>query len=112
MQRETTIERLTPKQERFVQEYVDCLNATKAAIAAGYSRRTARQIGYENLTKPYIRRAVARIREAYSRRVDVDRDWVIAEYLAMYYDAREKRRLSAARHCLSSMAEILGLYPQ
>jgi|TARA_B100001971_G_scaffold193972_1_gene199536 phage terminase small subunit len=112
MQRETTIERLTPKQERFVQEYVDCLNATKAAIAAGYSRRTARQIGYENLTKPYIRRAVARIREAYSRRVDIDRDWVIAEYLAMYYDARGKRRLGAARHCLNSMAEILGLYPQ
>ena len=103
---------LTPRQERFVLEYVDRRNATKAAIAAGYSRRTARQIGYENLTKPYIRDAITRVREAYSRRVDIDRDWVIAEYLAMYHDAREKRRLGAARHCLNSMAEILGLYPQ
>lgn len=49
---------LTDKQARFIDEYpVDC-NATAAAIRAGYSRDTARQMGSENLSKPYIRAAV------------------------------------------------------
>lgn len=46
--------KLTPKQERFCAEYPQDLNATKAAIRAGYSRKTARQMGSENLSKPYI----------------------------------------------------------
>lgn len=49
----------TPKQARFIAEYLIDLNATQAAIRAGYSRKTAKQAGYENLTKPYIAAAVA-----------------------------------------------------
>ncbi len=40
---------LTPKQQRFVAEYLVDLNATQAAIRAGYSTKTAQQIGAENL---------------------------------------------------------------
>ncbi len=40
---------LTPKQKRFVAEYLVDLNATAAAIRAGYSKKTAEAIGYENL---------------------------------------------------------------
>ena len=47
--------RLTPKQKRFCDEYLISLNATQAAIKAGYSKKTARNIGNENLTKPDIR---------------------------------------------------------
>ena len=50
--------KLTAKQRRFVQEYLIDLNATQAAIRAGYSRKTAGVIGVENLKKPYIRRAI------------------------------------------------------
>jgi phage terminase small subunit len=50
---------LTPKQRRFVAEYLVDLNATQAAIRAGYSTRTARAQGSENLTKPDIAAAVA-----------------------------------------------------
>lgn len=49
---------LTPKQKRFVEEYLIDLNATQAAIRAGYSPKTARQIGDENLSKPDIREAI------------------------------------------------------
>ena len=45
---------LTPKQQRFVQEYLIDLNATQAAIRAGYSKKTARQAGADNLSKPVI----------------------------------------------------------
>ncbi len=50
--------KLTPKQERFVSEYLIDLNATQAAIRAGYSPKAARQVGCENLTKPDIASAV------------------------------------------------------
>lgn len=45
---------LTAKQQRFCDEYLIDLNATQAAIRAGYSEKTARAIACENLTKPYI----------------------------------------------------------
>lgn len=46
---------MTKKQKRFADEYlIDC-NATQAAIRAGYSAKTARSIGQENLTKPDIK---------------------------------------------------------
>lgn len=48
------IDGLLPKQAAFVAEYLLCGNATKAALAAGYSPKTARKIGAENLTKPDI----------------------------------------------------------
>ena len=46
---------LTKKQQLFCDEYLIDLNATQAAIRAGYSEKTARQIGQENLTKPAIK---------------------------------------------------------
>ncbi len=49
---------LTPKQERFVAEYLIDLNATQAAIRAGYSVKTAKEIGAENLTKPAVKAAI------------------------------------------------------
>ena len=50
---------LSPKQQRFVAEYLVDLNATQAAIRAGYSAKTAKNIGHEHLTKPAIRAALA-----------------------------------------------------
>ena len=47
--------RLTAKQQRFCDEYLIDLNATQAAIRSGYSKKTAKQIGQENLTKPDIK---------------------------------------------------------
>ena len=47
--------KLTEKQKRFCDYYIETGNATEAAIKAGYSQRTARFIGAENLTKPNIK---------------------------------------------------------
>ncbi|MEQ1785135.1 MAG: terminase small subunit [Hyphomonadaceae bacterium] len=49
---------INAKQRRFAQEYVVDFNATRAAERAGYSSRTARQMGAENLSKPVIRKAI------------------------------------------------------
>lgn len=48
-------QKLTQKQQRFVNEYIISGNATQAAIKAGYSKKTARFVGAENLTKPNIK---------------------------------------------------------
>lgn len=47
--------KLTDKQKRFCEEYLIDLNATQAAIRAGYSKKTANRIGTENLSKPVIK---------------------------------------------------------
>lgn len=50
---------LTARQRAFVAAYLDCLNATEAARRAKYSKKTARQIATENLSKPAIAEAIA-----------------------------------------------------
>lgn len=52
------MKKLTKKQQIFVDEYIIDLNGTQAAIRAGYSKKTARQAGTENLSKPSIREAI------------------------------------------------------
>ena len=47
--------RMTAKQKRFCDEYLIDLNATQADIRAGYSKKAARQVGNENMSKPYIK---------------------------------------------------------
>lgn len=69
--------KLTPKQARFVQEYLLDLNATQAAIRAGYSEKTARQVGAENLTKPDVAAALAEAQASRSERTQIDADWVL-----------------------------------
>ncbi|MGN6124878.1 MAG: terminase small subunit [Sphingomonas oligoaromativorans] len=71
--------KLTPKQARFVEEYLVDLNATQAAIRAGYSAKTAGQIGEENLRKPEIAKAIAEAREARSIRTQITQDRVLEE---------------------------------
>ena len=51
---------LTPRQVRFVAEYLVDLNSTQSAIRAGYAPKRADQIGYENLRKPEVAAAVAK----------------------------------------------------
>lgn len=61
---------LTEKQKRFVDYYVETGNATEAAKRAGYSAKTAKQVGQENLTKPYLKAAIdARLKELASARI-------------------------------------------
>jgi phage terminase small subunit len=56
---EASMADLTPKQRAFIDEYLVDLNATQAAIRAGYSPDTAGSIGHENLKKPEIAAAIA-----------------------------------------------------
>lgn len=76
---------LTPRQAAFVSEYLIDLNATQAAIRAGYSERTARATGAENLTKPDIATAIAEAQEARAERLQIDADTVLQEIAKLAY---------------------------
>lgn len=69
--------KLTDKQELFAREYLKDLNATQAAIRAGYSENTARKIGSENLSKPDIAERIAELNAERLERTKVDADYVL-----------------------------------
>lgn len=71
--------KLTEKQQRFVDEYLIDLNATQAAIRAGYSVDSARDIGCENLTKPNIQSSIAKAMAERSKRTGVNQDRIVEE---------------------------------
>ncbi len=81
---------LTARQEQFCREYIIDLNATQAAIRAGYSETTAKETEYENLTKPHIKTRIEELkqdrllrfsgeRKANETELETDADRVIRE---------------------------------
>lgn len=73
------VAKLTDKQQRFVDEYLIDLNATQAAIRAGYSVRTANEQGAQNLAKLSIQDAISKKMAARSRRTGVNAERVVLE---------------------------------
>ena len=68
---------LTPKQQRFVEDYLIDLNATQAAIRAGYSGKTADSIGLQLLRKTQVVKAIQDAQSTRSERVQIDADYVL-----------------------------------
>lgn len=71
---------LTAKMIRFAEEYIVDLNATQAAIRAGYSQHTAKSIANENLTKPDLQEYVQKLMAERSKRTEITADSVLREY--------------------------------
>lgn len=75
---ETRPKKLTAKQQTFVNEYIVDLNATQAAIRAGYSEDTAYSIGHENLSKPEIAEAIQAAMDQRAQRTKITQDYVLS----------------------------------
>lgn len=71
--------KLSEKQQRFVDEYLIDLNATQAAIRAGYSVKTANEQGSQNLAKLSIQQAISLKMAERSKRVGINQDRVVIE---------------------------------
>jgi phage terminase small subunit len=81
---------LTPKQSIFVKEYLIDLNATQAAIRAGYSEKTAYSIGEENLKKPVIAAAIQEAMDKRGTRTEITADRVLEEIAKLaFFDPRK-----------------------
>ena len=70
---------LNEKQARFVDEYLIDLNATQAAIRAGYSAKRASEIGYQLLQKTTVQESIAKAMAERSKRTGINQDRVITE---------------------------------
>ena len=70
---------LSAKQEAFCSEYIIDLNATQACIRAGYSEKSSKQMGTENLSKPAIQEQLAKLINDRSKRLEISADWVLEE---------------------------------
>jgi phage terminase small subunit len=71
--------KMTVKQRRFCNEYLVDSNATQAAIRAGYSVASARDIGYENLTKPYIKAYIDKRIDKIIEKTEITQEKVLNE---------------------------------
>ena len=89
--------KLTPKQQRFVEEYLVNLNATQAAVRAGYSEKTAYSVGHENLKKPEVAAAIQEAMEVRSQRTEISQDWIL-EQLKLVYEASITELSRGNRH--------------
>jgi len=78
------MKKLTAKQQIFVNEYLIDLNATQAAIRAGYSKKTAQRIGSENLSKPLVAAAIQELADKRIERTQIDADWVLEQQVRVY----------------------------
>jgi len=75
--------KLTPKQKRFVDEYLIDLNATQAAIRAGYSKKTANEQAGRLLVNVSVREQISRRQAARVERTQIDQDFVLTELLPL-----------------------------
>ena len=81
---------MTPKQSAFVEEYLIDLNATQAAIRAGYSAKTAEWIGPQLLGKAHVSAAIAKRMEDRSKRTEITQDRVLTDIELIKQDAMRK----------------------
>ena len=101
--------KLTAKQQLFVAEYLKDLNATQAAIRAGYSEKTAFSIGAENLSKPLIQEALQKAMKKRSERTEVSVDLVVNELLKIATDEAGDETNSHLKYSNKMKAlELLG----
>ncbi len=97
---------LTPKQQRFVEEYLIDLNATQAAIRAGYSEKNADKIGSQLLGKTRVAASIREAQEKRTRRTEITADYVlttIRETVEALLNDREKNAANIFRG-----SELLG----
>lgn len=116
--------KLTPKQRKFADEYIKSGNAADAARKAGYSKRSARSVGQENLTKPDIKKYIDdQMAEIASKRImdareavelltriarGEEKETVISSTPEGVYESKKEADLKTR---ISAVKEILKRYP-
>lgn len=118
------------RQERFAQEYVRTLNATKSAIAAGYSEKSAHSTGCTLLKTPKVLARVRELQQELLAQLPVSVYWVLKQYIEVYercmqqepvmkWDYEEKKFVhngewqfdsKGALNALDSMGKYLNMF--
>lgn len=103
------MDKMTEKQKAFCDYYIETGNATESAIKAGYSKKTAKVIGSENLTKPYLKQYIdERLAKIEDARIAKGEE--VLQYLTKVMRGEEKDQfgLDASLQDRTKAAELLG----
>ncbi|MDH2460351.1 terminase small subunit [Clostridium perfringens] len=96
--------KLTPKQKAFAEYYIETGNATESAIKAGYSKKTARVIGQENLLKPALKSYIdEKMKELESKRIAKAEE--VLEYLTRVLRGEETEQVVVVENTGDFMSE-------
>ena len=98
--------KLTDKQEMFCLEYLKDLNGTQAAIRAGYSEDSARQIATENLSKPSIENRLQQLMEERTKKIEIEIDDILQDII----DTRKECANEGKHSDRLKANELLGKY--
>ena len=109
--------KLTPKQQCFVNEYLIDLNATQAAIRAGYSEKTANRIGPQLLVKTCVSEAIQQARQELEKRTQITADLVLKELAAIALDdasdvSDSRLRYTNKIRALELLGKHLGMFKE
>lgn len=102
--------KLTPKQQAFADYYIELGNATEAAIKAGYSEKTAKQIATENLSKPYLASYIKDKREKLSQKTEWTIERLINEFATNHSMAQQNDDIRASNDSMKEIGKLLGYY--
>lgn len=106
--------KLTPKQQRFVSEYLKTGNATEAARRAGYkgSDNTLAQVGNENLRKPNVVELIKSKEAERSKRLELEEDFELKSAKEIYDKSMEILDFKSANTAVQTIAKIRGKFIQ
>lgn len=105
-----TTQELTDRQARFCEEYLIDLNATQAAIRAGYSEKTANRIASELLSKLDIQEKIAELKAERAKRTEMTQDSVIQELAAVARAEVKGVRAVDKLKALELLGKHLGMF--
>lgn len=98
------------RQKKFVDEYLKDLNATQAAVRAGYSAKTAYSIGDENLKKPEIKKAIAAAQKLVSQKTEIEVIDIVNDLQRLAGKAESAGNFSAAIKCKELLGKQIGMF--
>lgn len=103
--------KLTAKQERFCEEYLVDLNATQAAIRAGYSEKTANRIASQNLSKLVIQEKIELLKQNLAENVEITPQTVVEEIAKIgFADISKYIKASDKIKALELLGKYLGMF--
>ena len=103
---------MSARRERFIEEYLIDRNGAQAAIRAGYSQKTARQIACELLTKPDVSYEISRRAYEVSQRLQIDLETVLANLGEAFADAKRQKRPDLMIDACREIGRLCGFYDQ
>ena len=86
--------KLTAKEDMFCRQYILHLNATKAAINAGYSEKTARNIGSQNLAKLHIQKRIKQMQNNLADTLELSKARIVTEHMKIAFADAGQLRVS------------------